>query len=111
MSSCADIIVLNLTQKGGRVIEADTGRAAEIYQEKQSQLKAPQKTLHARQSEQERKERTKRLIENGALSEKYLNCRGMTPCEFEQVLKQVAALDYVKRLLAALSVCRADATK
>ena len=31
--------------------------------------------------------------------------------EFEQVLKQVAALDDVKRLLAELSVCRADATK
>ena len=37
----------------------------------------------------QRKERTRRLIQNGALAEKYLCCEGMPPNEFEKRLRMM----------------------
>ena len=57
--------------------------------EKMSQLKAQVQSFIARVKEKERKLRTRRLIQNGALAEKYLNCEGLSPSEFEKVLKNI----------------------
>lgn len=54
--------------------------------EKMAQLKAQRQALISRGKEKERKIRTRRLIQIGALAEKYLNCEGVEPSEFEQVL-------------------------
>jgi len=35
------------------------------------------------------KERTRRLIQNGALAEKHLGCEGMQAWEFESILKEI----------------------
>lgn len=58
--------------------------------EKMSKAKAQEHSFLARIKEKERKERTRRLIQNGALAEKYLNCEGIAPTEFEKVLKDIA---------------------
>jgi len=55
-----------------------------------SQLKAQKQALEARAREAERKARTRRLIQNGALAEKYLGCEGMQPEEFEAFLAALA---------------------
>jgi len=57
--------------------------------EKMVKMKKQEQTLIARVKEKERKERTHRLIQNGALAEKYLSCQGMSPNEFEGVLKRI----------------------
>jgi len=61
----------------------------EKLREKMEQLKAQQKNIIARDRERQRKERTRRLIQNGALAEKYLKCEGMPPDEFEKRLKEI----------------------
>ena len=58
--------------------------------EKMSQLKAREQGIIARAKEKERKQRTHRLIQNGALAEKYLHCENLEPKEFEKVLKRIA---------------------
>ena len=60
--------------------------------EKMSQLKAREQTILNREKESQRKQRTRRLIQNGALAEKYLNCENMEPIEFEKVLKQITEI-------------------
>jgi len=57
--------------------------------EKISQEKAKEKSFVARIKEKERKLRTRRLIENGALAEKYLKCENFSPMQFEEKLKRV----------------------
>lgn len=39
----------------------------------------------------DRKNRTRRLIQLGALAEKYLHCEGVSPEEFEEKVKQLIA--------------------
>lgn len=57
--------------------------------EKMAQLKAKKQAILNREKEKDRKARTRRLIENGALAEKYLQAEGKSPEEFEEILKQV----------------------
>ena len=54
-----------------------------------AQLKAQEKTFLARVKERERKQRTRRLIQNGALAEKYLDCENFAPMQFEERLKEI----------------------
>jgi len=61
--------------------------------EKMAQMKRQEQSLIARVKEKERKIRTRRLIQNGALAEKYLNCEGMNPEDFQKVL-----IDIIKTL-------------
>jgi len=44
----------------------------------------------------ERKERIRRLIQNGALAEKYLGCENMPSYEFEKALKEIASINKIK---------------
>ena len=57
---------------------------------KMEQIKAQEQAILARDKQRQRKERTRRLIQNGALAEKYLRCEGMSPGEFEKVLRGIA---------------------
>jgi hypothetical protein len=57
---------------------------------KMAQIKAQEQAILARDKKRQRKERTRRLIQNGALAEKYLQCEGMNPVEFEKVLRGIA---------------------
>ena len=65
--------------------------------EKMANMKRQEQSLIARAKEKERKARTHRLIQNGALAEKYLDCEKMEPAEFEKKLKGIVnALNAVK---------------
>jgi len=63
----------------------------EMIREKIAQMKSREKAILARDKQRQRKERTRRLIQNGALAEKYLRCEGMESKEFEGVLKSLCA--------------------
>ena len=65
--------------------------------ERMAQLKAQRQAIINRQKEKERKERTRRLIQNGALAEKYLGCEGLSPEEFEKELQRIVKLPGVKK--------------
>ena len=54
----------------------------EALEKKMEQLKAQKKAIQAKQNKIERAQRTRRLIENGALAEKYLNCDKIEPANF-----------------------------
>jgi len=58
--------------------------------EKMSKLKKQEQGINFLIRERERKQRTRRLIQNGALAEKYLKCEGIEPTEFEKKLKGIA---------------------
>ncbi len=64
----------------------------ESIREKMAQLKAQEQSFIARVKERERKLRTRRLIQNGALAEKYLDCEGMKSEDFERVLKEIVEI-------------------
>ena len=57
--------------------------------EKMAQMKAQESKIISRNKQRQHKERTRRLIQNGALAEKYLHCEGMEPGEFEKRLQQL----------------------
>ena len=57
--------------------------------DKMAQMKAREQAIIANDKKRQRKERTRRLIQLGALVEKYLDCPGIEPQEFEKVLKEL----------------------
>ena len=66
-------------------------------QEKISQLKTREQAILAKDKNRRRKERTRRLIQNGALAEKYLHCEDMESQTFEGVLKKLVSIDGVEK--------------
>lgn len=79
---------------------------------KKEQLKAQIKSAEARikQTEKntfireysgttERRERTHRLIQIGALSEKYFDCENIDPAEFENLLKRFVEVEQIGNII------------
>jgi TolA-binding protein len=64
----------------------------EKLQEKIQQLKNQKQMISNREKEKLRKQRTRRLIQNGALAEQYLRCEEIIPDAFEIVLKELVNL-------------------
>lgn len=67
--------------------------------ERIAQLKARKQAIQAKERAQTRKERTRRLIQNGALAEQYLRQKGAPPETMELLLQQLVGLESVQRLL------------
>jgi hypothetical protein len=63
----------------------------ERLEQQKAQIENKIKAVQARENEKVRRARTRRLIQLGALSEKYFNCPGIEPPAFEQLLKKVVA--------------------
>ena len=60
--------------------------------EKVTQMKRQEQAIISKDKARERKKRTHRLIQNGALAEKYLSCEGLEPNEFEERLREFVSL-------------------
>ena len=71
----------------------------EELEKKMEQLKAQKKAIQAKQSKLERAQRTRRLIENGALAEKYLRCEKIEPADCEKLLQKLVTIDTVKTII------------
>ena len=68
-------------------------------EKKQEQIKAQKKAIQSKISKAERAQRTRRLIENGALAEKYFNCEKIEPADFEKLLQKLVTIDTVKTII------------
>jgi len=66
--------------------ERDTKRLERIS-EKLEHMKAQRQDILAREKKRQRKERTRRLIQIGALTETYFGFKDVHPVEFEKFLK------------------------
>jgi phage shock protein A len=62
------------------------GTRLKSIDEKIAQLKARKHAMKTREKNKERAERTRRLIQNGALAEQYLQCKDMETEQFEVFL-------------------------
>ena len=69
-------------------------------EKKQEQIKAQKKAIQSKISKTERAQRTRRLIENGALAEKYFNCEKIEPADFEKLLQQLVQIEQVKSIVS-----------
>ena len=69
-------------------------------EKKQEQIKAQKKAIQSKISKAERAKRTRRLIENGALAEKYFNCEKIEPADFEKLLQQLVQIEQVKSIVS-----------
>lgn len=70
--------------------ENETGRKSRLERigERIDQLERQKKAIQARENEKKRKERTRRLIQIGAIAIKYLDCpNDIEPEDFETVIK------------------------
>lgn len=67
--------------------------------EKLQQLKNQKQAILNSQRKKEHKERTRRLIQKGALAEKFFNCDVMSPEDFEKLLVKIVSLDAVKNII------------
>ena len=80
-------------EKPKRTVSSIEDRVKEIdekiakHKEAQKKLDAMKQGIANREKEKERKARTHRLVQNGALAEQYLNCDGIQPDQFEKLLK------------------------
>lgn len=79
--------------------KTDEQRIAEL-EKKIEQIAAQKKAIIARTNKKARKENTRRLIENGALAEKYLQAENIQPTDFENMLKQLVQIEQVKVFLS-----------
>jgi len=68
----------------------------EKLSEKIEQMKAQKQDILAREKARQRKERTSRLIQIGALSEKYFDVKDIQPADYEVFLKMLLEIDGVK---------------
>lgn len=62
------------------------------------QLQNQKKALLARERKAQRDARTHRLVQLGALAEKYFGCEGIEPADFEVLLKQIGATSGYQRI-------------
>lgn len=84
--------------------ENNTQTTAEVETEKPSRLdkirqriaklERQERMLAKKDRDKERKERARRLIQIGAISEKYFECSGITPEKYDELCK--AILDKLK---------------
>lgn len=78
--------------------KTDEQRLHEL-QTRMEQLKAQKKMLEARTKKKERTSRTHRLIQLGALSEKYFNRYDIEPSQYEELLQGLVTIEQVKVLI------------
>lgn len=69
-------------------------------EKKIEQMQAQKKAIIAKEKKTERAARTRRLIQIGALSEKYFNCADIEPEAYEKLISQLVELPPVKAIIS-----------
>jgi len=78
--------------------ERDTKRLERIH-EKLEHMKAQRQDILAREKKRQRKERTRRLIQIGAMTENYFGVKDIHPVEFDRFLMAFFAGQGIKAYL------------
>ena len=86
-------------QKGAIGMTEREEKQLERICEKLEHMKSKQKEILSREKKRKKNERTRRLIKNGALAEKYLGCEDMPPLDFEKFLKALVEYDGAKDII------------
>jgi len=76
--------------------ERESKRLKQI-DEKMEQMKAQKQDILAKEKKRQRNERTRRLIEIGALSEKYFGLKDIEPMDYETFIKSLLEINDVNR--------------
>ena len=76
--------------------ERDAQRLERIS-EKMAYMKAQKQDILSREKKRQRKERTRRLIQVGALAEKHFGFKDVNPLEFEKFMKRIMGDDEMKK--------------
>jgi len=79
--------------------ERDIQRLERIS-EKMEHMKAQRQDILAREKKRQRKQRTRRLIQIGALSEKYFDVKDIHPAQFERFIKALIDAQGAKAVIA-----------
>lgn len=79
--------------------ERDSQRLAKI-DEKLEQMKARRQDILAKDKKRKRQERTRRLIQIGALTEKYFDMKDIPPTDYENFLKMFLTIPNVDGCIA-----------
>jgi predicted DNA-binding helix-hairpin-helix protein len=75
----------------------------EELEKKMEQIKEQKKAIQAKQNKIERAQRTRRLIQNGALAEQYLQAKEMSNEDFEILLERLVQIEQVKAVISSAS--------
>jgi len=86
--------------QGGVFMNKRESERLEKLSEKIEQMKAQKQDILAREKTRQRKERTHRLIQIGALSEKYFDVRDIQPNDYEEFLKTLLEISGIKENIA-----------
>ena len=86
--------------KGEFTVTENEQKRLQQIREKIALMREQEKVILAKDKQRQRKERTHRLIQNGALAEKYLQCENITPQEFEKLLRAIVDSPAVKEILS-----------
>lgn len=69
-------------------------------EKKMAQLKAQKQAIIAKENKEKRAKRTRRLIQIGALSEKYFNCPDIEPEQYEKLVSEIVKTTQVNTLIS-----------
>jgi len=75
------------------------------------QLTAQQKKIAKLTKDRERKARTRRLIEKGALAEKYFKAADTSPEDFEELLQRLVAVKQVESIIRSTDTKKEGVTE
>lgn len=70
-------------------------------EKKIEQMQAQKKALIAKENKIKRAARTRRLIQIGALSEKYFNCADIEPEAYEKLISEIVKIEQVQSLTSS----------
>lgn len=74
---------------GGAKMAVNNDEKLKKIDEKMAQLKAQRQAIVSREKTKAEKARTRRLIQNGALTEQYLDCKEISPESFKILLEKI----------------------
>lgn len=70
-------------------------------EQKIEQMKAQKKAIMEKENKIKRAARTRRLIQIGALSEKYFSCVEIEPEAYEKLIAQIVKIEQVQSLISS----------
>ena len=83
----AYIVTMDNLPKGISLLTENEKKNLEKIRAKMAQMQEREKRILTRDKARQRKERTRRLIQIGAIAEKYLDCKDIEPADFERLIK------------------------
>lgn len=85
-------------------VEKTASERLENIEKRLKQLQAQKHAIQQRENEKLRKERTRRLIQLGALAEKFFDCKDIEPSDFEEILNKIVNTESIKAYITEKNI-------